>query len=148
MIFSTAFLSAAVPLAVLVLTTTVWIAAATGTATIFFGALLSQPNISYAVFRHLLPLVGVGNGVIDRVLTGFRIIGGTGQGAGICTVAIADGRPDTGLREIGHGNGMRLAVCHAVITGHDRFRGGVGIAGVVTLAALFHADKAAIGGLR
>ena len=81
MIFSTAFLSAAVPLAVLVLTTTVWIAAATGTATIFFGALLSQPNISYAVFRHLLALVGVSDGVI-------------------------------------------------------------------TLAALFHADKAAIGGLR
>ena len=58
MIFSTAFLSAAVPFAVLVLTTTVGIAAATGTATIFFGALLSQPNISYAVFRHLLALVG------------------------------------------------------------------------------------------
>ena len=51
--------------------------------------------------------------MLFRSVPGLGVIGGRSQGAGVGLLAVADGRGDARLGEIGHGDGVGLAICHA-----------------------------------
>ena len=62
-------------------------------------------------------------------MTLVRIVGCGGHGAAIRAVAVADGRADTGFRQVRDADGMGLSVCHAVVAGNNGLGRRVVIAG-------------------
>lgn len=121
--------------------------AATAAAAVFICGIIPQPDIGHTVFRHIHTVTGVGNLVIDSVLTLVRIVGCGGHGAAIRAVAVADGRADTGFRQVRDADGMGLSVCHAVVAGNNGLGRRVVIAGIVTQVALLHGSETAMSGL-
>ena len=146
-VFAAALVGAAVAAAVLVLAAAVGIIAAAGAFAILTGLRIAQPDICHAVFRHADILIGVGDLVINRVLTFLRVIGRGGHGAAFGAVAVADGSADASFGEVADGDRVGLAVHDAVVVCNDRLGCCVVIAGVVAQAALLHGSKAAVGRL-
>ena len=69
MVIPASIVLAAVPAAVLIGTAAIRVAAATGTA--FPAASLMQPDVSHAVFSHAGVFVGVGDLIVNGVLSRF-----------------------------------------------------------------------------
>ena len=147
-VFTAALVGAAISVAVLVLTATVGVRAATAAVVAFICGIIPQPDIGHTVFRHIHTVTGVGNLVIDSVLTLVRIVGCGGHGAAIRTVAVTDSGADTGFRQVRNADGMGLSVCHAVVAGNNGLGRRVVIAGIVAQAALLHGSETAMSGLR
>jgi hypothetical protein len=143
-VFTTALVGTAISVAMLVLTTTVGVRAAAAAVAVLVCGIIPQPDIGHAVFGHFLALVGVGDLVIDSVLTFLRVVGCRGHGAAIRTVAVADRGANTGFGEIADRDGVRLSVHHAVIVRNDRLCRRVVIAGVVAQAAFLHRSEASV----
>ena len=143
-VFTTALVSAAISIAMLVLAAAVWISAAAAAVAVLVCGIIPQPDIGHAVFGHFLALVGVGDLVIDSVLTGFCVVGRSGHGAAIRAVAVANGRADPGLGQVRDADGMGLAVHHAVIVCNDRLCRRVVVADVVAQAAFLHRGEASV----
>ena len=146
-VFTAALVGAAISVAVLVLTATVGVRAATAAVAVFICGIIPQPDIGHTVFRHIHTVTGVGDLVIDSVLTLVRIVGCGGHGAAICGIAVADGRADTGFRQVRDADGMGLSVCHTVVAGNNGLGRRVVIAGIVAQAALLHGSETAMSGL-
>ena len=146
-VFTAALVGAAISVAVLVLTATVGVRAATAAVAVFICGIIPQPDIGHTVFRHIHTVTGVGDLVIDSVLTLVRIVGCGGHGAAIRAVAVADGGADTGFRQVRNADGMGLSVCHAVVAGNNGLGRRVVIAGIVAQAALLHGSETAMSGL-
>ena len=144
MILAAAFIGAAVAAAVLILAAAVRVTAAAGTGAIVLSAFISQPYLRHAVLGHFFALVGVGDLVVDHVLTGFCVVGSGGHGTAIRTVAVADRGADTGFGEVADRDGVGLAVHHAVIVCNDRLCRRVVIAGVVAQAAFLYRSEASV----
>ena len=109
-VFTAALVGAAISVAMLVLTATVGVRAATAAVAVFTCGIIPQPDIGHTVFRHIHTVTGVGDLVIDSVLTLVRIVGCGGHGAAIRTVTVADGRADTGFRQVRDADGMGLQI--------------------------------------
>ena len=146
-VFTTALVSAAISIAMLVLTAAVRVRAAAAAVAVFICGIIPQPDICHTVFRHIHTVTGVGDLVIDSVLTLVRIVGCGGHGAAIRAVAVADGRADTGFRQVRDADGMGLSVCHAVVAGNNGLGRRVVISGIVAQAALLHGSETAMSGL-
>ena len=146
-VFTAALVGAAISVAMLVLTATVGVRAATAAVAVFICGIIPQPDIGHTVFRHIHTVTGVGNLVIDSVLTLVRIVGCGGHGAAIRAVAVADSGADTGFRQVRNADGMGLSVCHAVVAGNNGLGRRVVIAGIVAQAALLHGSETAMSGL-
>ena len=146
-VFTAALVGAAISVAVLVLTATVGVRTATAAVAVFICGIIPQPDIGHTVFRHIHTVTGVGNLVINSVLTLVRIVGCGGHGAAIRAVAVADGGADTGFRQVRNADGMGLSVCHAVVAGNNGLGRRVVIAGIVAQAALLHGSETAMSGL-
>ena len=144
MVFTTALVGAAISIAILVLAAAVGIAAAAGTRAVILGGFVTEPDFCHAVLGHFFALVGVGDLVVDHVLTGFCVVGSGGHGTAIRTVAVADRGADTGFGEIADRDGVGLAVHHAVIVRNDRLCRRVVIAGVVAQAAFLYRSEASV----
>ena len=144
MVFTTALVGAAISIAMLVLAAAVWISAAAGTRAVILGGFVTQPDFCHAVLGHFFALVGVGDLVIDSVLTLVRIVGCGGHGAAIRAVAVADGRADTGFRQVRNADGMGLSVYHAVVAGNNGLGRRVVIAGIVAQAAFLYRSEASV----
>lgn len=93
-VFAAALVGTAISVAMLVLAAAVGIIAAAGAFAVLAGLGIAQPDICHAVFRHADILIGVGDLVINRVLTFLRVIGRGGHGAAFGSVAVADGSAD------------------------------------------------------
>ena len=143
-VFTTALVGAAISIAILVLAAAVWISAATGTRAVILGGFVTEPDFCHAVLGHFLALVGVGDLIVNHVLTGFGVVGSRGHGTAVCAIAIADSGADTGFGEIADRDGVGLAVHHAVIVCNDRLCRRVVIAGVVAQTAFLHRSKASV----
>ena len=143
-VFTTALVGTAISVAILVLAAAVWIPAAAGTRTVILGGFVTEPDLRYAVLGHFFALVAVGDLVVDHVLTGFRVIGRGGHGAGVSGIAVTDSGADTGFREVADRDGVGLSVHHAVIVCNDRLCRRVVIAGVVAQAAFLHRGEASV----
>ena len=143
-VFTTALVGAAISIAILVLATAVGIAAAAGTRAVILGGFVTEPDFCHAVLGHFFALVGVGDLVVDHVLTGFGVVGSRGHGTAVCAIAIADRGADTGFGEITDRDGVGLAVHHAVIVRNDRLCRRVVIAGVVAQAAFLYRSEASV----
>ena len=146
-VFAAALVGTAISVAMLVLAAAVGIIAAAGAFAVLAGLGIAQPDICHAVFRHADILIGVGDLVINRVLTFLRVIGRGGHGAAFGAVAVADGSADTSFGEVADGDRVGLAVHDAEVVCNDRLGCCVVIAGVVAQAALLHGSKAAVGRL-
>ena len=146
-VFTAALVGAAISVAMLVLTSTVGVRAATAAVAVFICGIIPQPDIGHTVFRHIHTVTGVGDLVIDSILTLVRIVGCGGHGAAIRVAAVADGRADTGFRQVRDADGMWLSVCHAVVAGNNGLGRRVVISGIVTQAALLHGSETAMSGL-
>ena len=143
-VFTAALVGAAISVAMLVLTATVGVRAATAAVAVLVCGIIPQPDIGHTVFRHIHTVTGVGNLVIDSVLTLVRIVGCGGHGAAIRAVAVADGRADTGFRQVRDADSMGLSVCHAVVAGNNGLGRRVVIAGIVAQAALLYRSEASV----
>ena len=143
-VFTTALVGAAISIATLVLAAAVGIAAAAGTRAVILGGFVTEPDFCHAVLGHFFALVGVGDLVIDSVLTFLRVVGCRGHGAAIRAVAVADRGADTGFGEVADRDGVGLSVHHAVIVCNDRLCRRVVIAGVVAQAAFLHRGEASV----
>ena len=143
-VFTAALVGAAISVAMLVLTAAVWISAAAGTRAVILGGFVTEPDFCHAVLGHFFALVGVGDLVVDHVLTGFCVVGSGGHSTAIRTVAVADRGADTGFGEIADRDGVGLAVHHAVIVCNDRLCRRVVIAGVVAQAAFLYRSEASV----
>ena len=143
-VFTTALVGTAISVAILVLAAAVWISAAAGTGAVILGGFITEPDLCHAILGHFLALVGVGDLIIDHVLTGFCVVGCGGHGAAIRAVAVADRSADTGFGEIADRDGVGLSVHHAVIVCNDRLCRRVVIAGVVAQAAFLHRSEASV----
>ena len=143
-VFTTALVGAAISIAILVLAAAVGIAAAAGTRAVILGGFVTEPDFCHAVLGHFFALVGVGDLVVDHVLTGFGVVGSGGHGTAIRTVAVADRGADTGFGEVADCDGVGLAVHHAVIVRNDRLCRRVVIAGVVAQAAFLYRSEASV----
>ena len=146
-VFTAALVGTAISVAMLVLTTTVGVRAATAAVAVLVCGIIPQPDICHTVFRHIHTVTGVGNLVIDSVLPLVRIVGRGGHGAAIRAVAVTDSGADTGFRQVRNADGMGLSVCHAVVAGNNGLGRRVVIAGVVAQTALLHSSEATMGGL-
>ena len=144
MILAAALVGAAISIAILVLAAAVGIAAAAGTRAVILGGFVTEPDFCHAVLGHFFALVGVGDLVVDHVLTGFCVVGSGGHGTAIRTVAVADRGADTGFGEVADRDGVGLAVHHAVIVCNDRLCRRVVIAGVVAQAAFLYRSEASV----
>ena len=144
MILTTALVGAAISVAMLVLTATVGVRAAAAAVAVLVCGIIPQPDIGYTVFRHIHTVTGVGNLVIDSVLTLVRVVGSRGHGTAVCAIAIADSGADTGFGEIADRDGVGLAVHHAVIVCNDCLCRRVVIAGVVAQAAFLYRSEASV----
>ena len=143
-VFTTALVGAAISIAMLVLAAAVGIAAAAGTRAVILGGFVTEPDFCHAVLGHFFALVGVGDLVVDHVLTFLRVVGRGGHGTAIRTVAVADRGADTGFGEVADRDGVGLAVHHAVIVCNDCLCRRVVIAGVVAQAAFLYRSEAAV----
>ena len=143
-VFTTALVGAAISVAMLVLTAAVGIAAAAGTRAVILGGFVTEPDFCHAVLGHFFALVGVGDLVVDHVLTFLRVVGRGGHGTAIRTVAVADRGADTGFGEVADRDGVGLAVHHAVIVCNDCLCRRVVIAGVVAQAAFLYRSEASV----
>ena len=143
-VFTTALVGAAISIAILVLAAAVGIATAAGTRAVILGGFVTEPDFCHAVLGHFFALVGVGDLVVDHVLTGFCVVGSGGHGTAIRTVAVADRGADTGFGEVADRDGVGLAVHHAVIVCNDRLCRRVVIAGVVAQAAFLYRSEASV----
>ena len=143
-VFTTALVGAAISIAILVLAAAVGIAAAAGTRAVILGGFVTEPDFCHAVLGHFFALVGVGDLVVDHILTFLRVVGRGGHGTAIRTVAVADRGADTGFGEIADRDGVGFAVHHAVIVRNDRLCRRVVIAGVVAQAAFLHRSEASV----
>ena len=112
------------------------------------GAFVPQMDIGHAVLYHVGVLECVGDFIVHRIVSGLGVVGGAGQGAAVCRVAVSDGGGDASLGEIGHGDGVGLAVHHAEVVGHNRLCGGVAGFGIAAVGAGVHLHKAVMGQLR
>ena len=122
---------------------------ATGAVPIgFLGAFVPQVDIGHSILHHVGVLECIGDFIIHGVVPGLGVVGGTGQGAGVCRVAVADGGGDAHLGEIGHGNGVGLAVHHAEVVRHNRLGSGVGGFRIAADGTGIHFHKAVMGQLR
>ena len=143
-VFTTALVGAAISIAMLVLTATVGVRAAAAAVAVLVCGIIPQPDIGHAVFRHIHTVAGVGDLVIDSVLTFLRVVGRGGHGTAIRTVAVADRGANTGFGEVADRDGVGLAVHHAVIVCNDRLCRRVVIAGVVAQAAFLYRSEASV----
>ena len=143
-VFTTALVGAAISIAILVLAAAVWIPAAAGTRAVILGGFVTEPDFCHAVLGHFLTLVGIGDFVVDHVLTFLRVVGRGGHGAGVCGIAVTDGSADTGFGEVTDRDGVGLSVHHAVIVCNDRLCRRVVIAGVVAQAAFLYRSEASV----
>ena len=143
-VFTTALVGAAISIAILVLAAAVGIAAAAGTRAVILGGFVTEPDFCHAVLGHFFALVGVGDLIIDHVLTGFCVVGSGGHGTAIRTVAVADRGANTGFGEVADRDGVGLAVHHAVIVCNDRLCRRVVIAGVIAQAAFLYRSEASV----
>ena len=146
-VFTAALVGTAISVAMLVLTATVGVRAATAAVAVFICGIIPQPDIGHTVFRHIHTVTGVSNLVIDSVLTLVRIVGCGGHGAAIRAVAVTDSGADTGFRQVRDADGMGLSVYHAVVAGNNGLGRRVVIAGIVAQAALLHGSETAMSGL-
>ena len=144
MVFTTALVGAAISIAILVLAAAVGIAAAAGTRAVILGGFVTEPDFCHAVLGHFFAFVGVGDLVVDHVLTFLRVVGRGGHGTAIRTVAVADRGADTGFGEVADRDGVGLAVHHAVIVCNDCLCRRVVIAGVVAQAAFLYRSEASV----
>ena len=143
-VFTTALVGAAISIAILVLAAAVGIAAAAGAGAVILGGFVTEPDFCHAVLGHFFALVGVGDLVVDHVLTFLRVVGRGGHGTAIRTVAVADRGADTGFGEVADRDGVGLAVHHAVIVCNDCLCRRVVIAGVVAQAAFLYRSEASV----
>ena len=143
-VFTTALVGAAISIAILVLAAAVGIAAAAGTRAVILGGFVTEPDFCHAVLGHFFALVGVGDLIVNHVLTGFGVVGSRGHGTAVCAVAVADRGADTGFGEVADRDGVGLAVHHAVIVCNDRLCRRVVIAGVVAQAAFLYRSEASV----
>ena len=143
-VFTAALVGAAISIAMLVLTAAIGVRTAAAAVAVLVCGIIPQPDISHAVFRHIHTVAGVGDLVIDSVLTFLRVVGRGGHGTAIRTVAVADRGADTGFGEVAGRDGVGLAVHHAVIVCNDRLCRRVVIAGVVAQAAFLYRSEASV----
>ena len=143
-VFTTALVGAAISVAMLVLTAAIGVRTAAAAVAVLVCGIIPQPDIGHAVFRHIHTVAGVGDLVIDSVLTGFCVVGSGGHGTAIRAVAVADRGADTGFGEVADRDGVGLAVHHAVIVCNDRLCRRVVIAGVVAQAAFLYRSEASV----
>ena len=134
--------------AVRVLAATVGIAAAAGAGAVLGSGFIPEMDIRHAVLHHVGVVVGVGDLVVHGIVPGLGVVGGAGQGAGVRTVAVADGSGHTGLGQVRHGDGVGLAVHHAEVVRNDGLGGGVGSFSIAAVGAGIHLHKAVMGQLR
>ena len=124
-----------------VLAVAVGISASAGAALKLRQGLVPQPDVSDAVFLHAHALIGVGDGIVDRVFALVGVAGRRGHRAGVGAVAVADDGVDAGLGEIGHSDGVSLSVHHAVIVRDDGLRRDKLVVGIVAQFAVGHNGK-------
>ena len=141
-VFTTALVGAAISIAILVLAAAVGIAAAA--VAVLVCGIIPQPDIGHTVFRHIHTVTGVGDLVIDSVLTLVRIVGCGGHGAAIRAVAVTDSGADTSFRQVRNADGMGLSVYHAVVAGNNGLGRRVVIAGVVAQVAFLDRSEASV----
>ena len=143
-VFTAALVGAAISVAMLVLTATVGVRAATAAVAVFICGIIPQPDIGHAVFRHIHTVTGVCDLVIDSVLTLFRIVGCGGHGAATRAVAVTDSGADTSFRQVRNADGMGLSVYHAVVAGNNGLGRRVVIAGIIAQAAFLYRSEASV----
>ena len=146
-VLAAALVLTAAAVTVRVLTAAVGIAAAAGTGTILGGGFVPQVDKGHAVLHHICVVVGVGDLVVNRIVPGLGVVGGGSQGAGIRAVAVADGGGHACLGQVGHRDGVWLAVHHAEVIRNDGLGGGVGGFGIAAVGAGIHLHKAVMGQL-
>ena len=143
-VFTAALVGAAISIAMLVLTAAIGVRTAAAAVAVLVCGIIPQPDIGHAVFRHIHTVAGVGDLVIDSVLTFLRVVGRGGHGTAIRTVAVADRGTDTGFGEVADRDGVGLAVHHAVVAGNNGLCRRVVIAGVVAQAAFLYRSEASV----
>ena len=143
-VFTTALVGTAISIAMLVLTAAIGVRTAAAAVAVLICGIITEPDIGHTVFRHIHTVTGVGDLVIDSVLTLVRVVGSGGHGTAIRTVAVADRGADTGFGEIADRDGVGLSVHHAVIVCNDRLCRRVVIAGVVAQAAFLYRSEASV----
>ena len=146
-VFTAALVGAAISVAMLVLAAAIGVRAAAAAVAVLVCGIIPQPDIGHTVFRHIHTVTGVGDFVIDSVLTLVRIVGRGSHGAAIRAVAVTDIGADTGFRQVRNADGMGLSVYHAVVAGNNGLGRRVVISGIVTQAALLHGSETAMSGL-
>ena len=143
-VFTTALVGTAISVAILVLAATVGVRTAAVAVAVFIRRIITEPDIGHTVFRHIHTVTGVGDLVIDSVLTLVRIVGRGGHGAAIRAVAVTDRGADTGFRQVRNADGMGLSVYHAVVAGNNGLGSRIVIAGIVAQTAFLYRSKAAV----
>ena len=138
---------AAIPAAVGVLAVAVGVAAAAGAAgTIVVAAAgVHQADVGHPILHHIGVVVGVGDLVVHGIAPCLGVVRGTGEGTGFRALPIADLRGDTGLREVGNGDGVGLAVHYALVVGHHGFRQDILGLVVFTVLAAVHDHEPVMG---
>ena len=148
MLFSAAFICAAVAAAVFILAAAVRVRAAAAALTVILSGFIMQPDVCYTVLGHLYALIGVGNLIIHIVLSLVGIVRRAGHCAAVCTVAVADFRAYTGIRKVCHTDGVRCSVHNTVVAGNNGLCTHILVFCVVAVLALLYDGKPAIGRLR
>ena len=147
-VLAAALVLAAATVTVRVLAPAIWIAAATGTGAVLGNRFVPQMDKCHAVLHHIGVVVGVGDLVVNRIVPSLGVVGGRSQGAGIGLVAVADGRGNARVGEIGHSDGVGLAVYNAEVVRYNALCSGIGGFGIAAGGAGVHFHKAVMGQLR
>ena len=99
------------------------------------GSLLPEPDVGDSIFSHADVLIGVGGGVIHRILTLLGEAGRCDLGAAVGAVAVADLGLDAGLGNVRDQQGVGLTVHLAVVVGHHALGGYILGLGISTVSA-------------
>ena len=128
-----------------VLAVAVRVSAAAGAGTVRRGG---QVDVGHVVLYHIRVVIGVGDFIVDGVVSGLGVVGRAGQGTGVRAVAVADGGGHARLGEIGNSDRVRRAIRHAVIIRYHGLCGSVFGFGIAAVRAGVHLDKPLVRQLR
>ena len=99
-VLAAALVLTAAAVTIRVLAAAVGIAAAAGAGAVLGGGFVPQVDESHAILHHIRILESIGDFIVHGIIPGLRVVGGRGQGAGACLVAIADRRGHARVGEI------------------------------------------------